>query len=226
METGGARLPKHTVMDESAALRAAIDLLHVPSRVRALRSTPLPHGIPFLLEVAAGDTGAEAEAVALTGRDPSVIKRAAAFYIEQILLAPDADSYRVLGATKTADSSDLRRNMALLLRWLHPDKDPHNDRSLFAARVTRAWNDLKTAERRAAYDAAHFAAVQHAGHNRERTRRKKGGQVHGPVARYVSGSGHHERKPAPRLPLHRSMRRGGRLQRVLEFLLGRLHTDR
>jgi hypothetical protein len=226
METGGARLPKRTVMDDSAALRAAIDLLHVPSRVRALRSTPLPHGIPFLLEIAAGDADAEAQAVTLTGRDPSVVRRAAAFFIEQILLAPDADSYRVLGASKTADPTDLRRNMALLLRWLHPDKDPQNDRSLFAARVTRAWNDLKTPERRAAYDAAHFAAAQHAGLHRERTRRNKGGPAHGAVAKYVSGSGHHERKPAPRLPLHRSMRRGGRLQRVLEFLLGRLRMDR
>ena len=42
--------------------------------------------------------------------------------------------------------------MALLLRWLHPDLDRHGERSVFAARVTRAWNDLKTQERRAAYD--------------------------------------------------------------------------
>jgi hypothetical protein len=42
--------------------------------------------------------------------------------------------------------------MALLLRWLHPDSDRHEQRVVFAARVTRAWNDLKTNERRVAYD--------------------------------------------------------------------------
>ena len=65
---------------------------------------------------------------------------------------PEADSYRVLGATAEASKSELRRNMALLLRWLHPDHDPQGARSVFANRVTRAWNDLKTQERRAAYD--------------------------------------------------------------------------
>jgi curved DNA-binding protein CbpA len=42
--------------------------------------------------------------------------------------------------------------MALLLRWLHPDKDKAGERSRFTARVTLAWDDLKTPERRAAYD--------------------------------------------------------------------------
>ena len=34
------------------------------------------------------------------------------------------------------------------------------DRSLFAGRVTLAWEDLKTAERRAAYDAQQQAGAQ------------------------------------------------------------------
>ena len=42
--------------------------------------------------------------------------------------------------------------MALLMRWLHPDKDLEGRRSMFVNRVTRAWDDLKTADRRAAYD--------------------------------------------------------------------------
>jgi hypothetical protein len=42
--------------------------------------------------------------------------------------------------------------MTLLLRLLHPDLDSKGELSVFAARVTRAWNDLKTPERRAAYD--------------------------------------------------------------------------
>ena len=81
-----------------------------------------------------------------------VVREAAIFFIEQIMLYPHADSYRVLGAGPEATYRELRRNMALLLRWLHPDLDRRDERSVFAARVTRAWNDLKTRERRAAYD--------------------------------------------------------------------------
>jgi hypothetical protein len=211
-------------MDDAAALRVAIDLFHVPSRVRALRSSPLPRGVSFLLEIAAGDEAAEAQAVALTGRDRSVIKRAAAFFIEQILLAPDADSYRVLGSSERADSADLRRNMALLLRWLHPDKDPHNDRSLFAARVTRAWNDLKTPERRAAYDAS-FAAVK-ANDLREPLRRRKGRSGSRPAGSRLASGGHHVRRVAPGPPSHRNMLRVGLFRRALLLLFGRVRTDR
>jgi DnaJ-class molecular chaperone len=86
------------------------------------------------------------------------VSKAAVFFIEQILFAPDADSYRVLGVGPRATPGELRRNMALLLRWLHPDLDPQATHSTFACKVTGAWNDLKTAERRAAYDRSRGAS--------------------------------------------------------------------
>jgi DnaJ domain len=140
-------------MREAMALRVAIDLMHIPSRVRIARSEPLPAGVHMLLRIAAGAEAAEeSAAIASTGRSRDVIQRAAGFFIEQILLCPNSDSYRVLGATCEATNAELRRNMALLMRWLHPDLDPEGRRSMFASRVTRAWNDLKTPERRATYD--------------------------------------------------------------------------
>jgi hypothetical protein len=49
--------------------------------------------------------------------------------------------------------------MALIMRWLHPDlaSDALSssnllDRSLFARRITQAWETVKTDERRAAYN--------------------------------------------------------------------------
>jgi hypothetical protein len=42
--------------------------------------------------------------------------------------------------------------MTLLLKWLHPDLDRRSERSIYARRVTTAWNDLKTPVRRSAYD--------------------------------------------------------------------------
>lgn len=139
-------------MLEGAAVRVAIDLLQMPSRVRMIRQAPLPDGMGLLLRVAACDAGAASEAAAITGRAETFVTEAAAFFVEQILLDPDADSYRVLGALPASPSSDLRRNMALLVRWLHPDVAKGADRSRYVARVTYAWDDVKTPDRRQSYD--------------------------------------------------------------------------
>src|ERR1700732_3248057 len=140
------------MMSEKMALKVAIDLLHVPSQVRLVRSEPLPDGVLTLLRMAAGDDEAEHTAAATADRPREVIRRAAVFFIEQILFAPNTDSYRVLGVDPRARAGELRRNAALLLRWLHPDVDALGERSIFVSRVTEAWNNLKTPERRAAYD--------------------------------------------------------------------------
>jgi len=139
-------------MGSVPALRAAVDLLHFPPQAALFRARPLPDGVLILLRVAAGDTDATIEACVSVGRPRETVCEAVAFFLEQVLLHPDADSYRVLGAPSEASYAELRRNMTLLLQWLHPDLDRHGARSVFAARVTRAWNDLKTSERRAAYD--------------------------------------------------------------------------
>lgn len=140
-------------MCRSTALRVALDLRNVPSRVRHVRNKPLPDGVVLLLQIAAGDQRAEQKALALVDRPLPEIRDAAGFFIEQILFAPEADSYRVLGVTPSASMTDLRRNMALLIRWLHPDMDNCRERCVFVGRVTAAWEDLKTHEKRAAYDA-------------------------------------------------------------------------
>lgn len=140
-------------MSDKVALKIAIDLMHIPSQVRLVRSGPLPDGVATLLRITSGDTEAEIEAADFTGRSRDAVRQAATFFVEQILFAPDADSYRVLGVGPRASAAELRRNIALLLRWLHPDLDPRGERSMLIRRVTTAWNDLKTLERRTAYDA-------------------------------------------------------------------------
>jgi hypothetical protein len=163
------------MMAEATALKLAVDLLHVPSRARPMRSAALPDDVLTLLEIAAGDPDATSRASELTGRAPDVVRNAAAFFVEQILLAPGSDSYRVLGGNAQTSSGDLRRNMALLLKWLHPDMERNNsdDRSVFAGRVTLAWEDLKTSERRAAYDALQKDRARDASPRRSKAGNKK-----------------------------------------------------
>jgi hypothetical protein len=203
-------------MGEAAALKLALELLYVPWRVRLVRERPLPEGVPLLLRIAAGDMESAEAAAKAAGRPAEVVRQAATFFIEQILLYPEADSYRVLGAGPTATNGELRTNMALLMKWLHPDAAHDGEQSVFAARIAAAWNNLKTPDRRAAYDSERQAAW--ADRKRERGRAagdksRRGARPAGHAAR--SGFGR-SRRGAASAELRRS-----RLPWLLAFLLGR-----
>jgi hypothetical protein len=141
------------------ALKVAIGLLHVPSQAQLIRSEPLPDDVMVLLRIVTGGADVAREAALKARRSPDTVRRAAVFFIEQILFAPDADSYRVLGVNSGADAGELQRNAALLFKWLHPEHDAQGTRAAFASRLAAAWSDLKTPDRRVAYDARRRAAA-------------------------------------------------------------------
>lgn len=181
-------------MREYEALRLALYLYHLPSAVRAAREKPLPKGISSLLEIAAGEGNAAEQAALDLERPAEVVRQASEFFIEQILLAPDTDAYRILGAASDAPDAELRRHMALLQRWVHPDMERAGDRTVYAARVTRAWESLKSADRRAAYDAANPPKERSAKrHPYRRQRRQKASAsarpgMFGAALRFLFGS--------------------------------------
>jgi DnaJ-class molecular chaperone len=155
------------------------------------------------------------------GRPRDVVREAAAFFIEQVLLHPGADSYRVLGARPDAPNGELRRNMALLLKWLHPDSDRQGQRSVFATRVTRAWNDLKTPERRAAYDRSQRISMAEKSFLRKKStaRGQSNRQGSNPRRDYA---GPVDGQVVNRRSLHLySHERRGLLRRILLLLFGR-----
>ena len=205
------------MMLDRMALKIAIDLMHVPSQVRLFRSEPLPDGVLMLLRIAAGDEEAERMAVDLTGRSREIVRQATTFFIEQILFAPEADSYRVLGANPQASPSELRRNVALLLRSLHPDVDRLGERSIFVGRVTTAWNNLKTPERRTAYDTQSLNAHARKG-SRSKTGRSHSGRQNSTKA---STGGAAQSRFARAVPLTRRAAKVGFLRRALLVLFHR-----
>lgn len=139
-------------MGRQEALNVAIELYLMPSSVRSLRKRPLANNVSLLLAIAAGEADATAEAISRSQLSPVEVQRIASFYIEQVLLAPHSDSYRVLGCDPTAGPADLRRNLALLMKWLHPDVNGPQARMAMSQRVTNAWETLKTPARRTQYD--------------------------------------------------------------------------
>ena len=207
-------------MREETALDIAVGLLQLPSRARALRDAPLPQDVGALLNIVAGEGRALADAARVTGLTEPAVSDAAGFYIEQILLHPDADCYRALGARSDATIDQLRRNMALLLRWLHPDRENNSARAIYVGRITDAWNNIKTADRRLAYDTARksSAATKSAHRAPGSSPNSAAGAGHGHVASRQA------RQPAARAAGTGSRRsrttRRGRLWRLLGRLLG------
>lgn len=152
-------------MRDAAAVIAALSIMQNPASSRLARRSALPRGMTFLLEIAAGEEEALEYARRAIGKSDDVLRSAAGFFVEQVLFAPSASHYRTLGLNADADARDLRRHMALLMKWVHPDTAGHNgadhliDRSVFATRITEAWQVLKSDERRGLYDAEQAGAA-------------------------------------------------------------------
>ena len=208
-------------MGQAAAVKLAIDLMHFPSQVRSVRSAPLPDDVLILVRIAAGDEEATREAAEAAGRSCGVVREAATFFIEQVLLHPGADSYRVLGASPEAAYNELRRNMALLLKWLHPDSDRQGQRVVFATRVTRAWNDLKTQERRAAYDRSQRVSKARKSFLRKKDSARAQSNRQGSTPRWDYAGPHEGQDVYRRSPQMYPDGRGGFLRRILLLLFGR-----
>jgi hypothetical protein len=185
-------------MRDATALMTALTMMRRPSLSRTVRSAPLPRGITFLLEVAAGDADALADARAITGQSEERLIDAASFFVEQVLLYRSASSYRVLGASRDESTAELRHHMALLMRWLHPDtvvagvRERGIDRTVFAPRVIQAWETLKTAKSRVAYDAAQAKGGRRA---------PKPGVARAPAGPRLAGSSGGSRHPRPLGPV-------------------------
>ena len=199
-------------MEHLTTIMLALDLYHVPARAQLARQAPLPDGIETLLKIAGNERNVVLQASLAAGVPPQILRDAAMFFIEQAMLFPEADAYRVLGTRRGASTSELRRNMSLLLRWLHPDHGP-DEHGVFAHRVTEAWGVLKSEDRRAAYDRT--LRGQTNGKSLARTKSRNGSSRNGASRRPKQPA---RRTPSIASPTSRLFRR------VLLLLLGRAAT--
>jgi hypothetical protein len=139
-------------MTQPGALYHALDLASMPVLGRVMREQPLPPNVLEVIKIAAGSAETLERARELTGQRPEAIREAAKLYLQEVLFAPGADHYRVLGVGRTATQKEMRQNMRWLMKWLHPDREKSGWESVFAQRVTVAWDGVKSPERRAVYD--------------------------------------------------------------------------
>lgn len=138
-------------MAELDAVELALALYRAPRNAEQVRRQPLPKGMTLLLRVAGGDGAALLEAHG-TGARPQDITEAARFFVQQALFWDDRDPYRVLGVRRDADLATIKEHHRLLIRFLHPDRSDGTGMEVYAERINRAWNALRTPERRADTD--------------------------------------------------------------------------
>jgi len=136
-------------MLKRTAIEQAVHLLRMPSLAASMRKYSLPRDVSLVLRLLARLPEAEAEAMRHTGQPLTVLREAAEFYVIQIMLHSQSDSYRILGVPPNASREEMRANMASLLRWLHPDLNGSETRGALAKKVLRAWDEVKTPDRRA-----------------------------------------------------------------------------
>lgn len=136
-----------------------LGMFREPGLIAEMRERALPHDVALVIRIAAGETAAIENAAALTGESAEMLLEASVFFLQQILFAPNADSYRVLGVASDSAQEQLRENYRWLMKWLHPDRNQDGWEAVYADRVNIAWQDMKTPDRRAEYDRHASAAA-------------------------------------------------------------------
>ena len=113
-------------MTFGAAWQQARALQDAPETLFALRAAPLPEGMTALIRLASAG-GPEADT--------------AGAYLQAVCLYAGSPPWRCLGLAPGADPALAKEHHRLLIKWLHPDRNP--EAQVLAERVNAAWQALK-----------------------------------------------------------------------------------
>ena len=136
----------------SPALHQSIDAFRAPALYLRLREHKLPEGMLLLLRIAAGDSQAIELGQSMSNETGSAVSEAAVMFIQHLMFYPGSSSFRVLGVEPSASDAQIKEHYRWLVRWLHPDRNADEWDAVYAERVTLAWQDLRTPDRRLAYE--------------------------------------------------------------------------
>ena len=123
--------------------RLAIDIA-MDARARGgtgllLSVGPLPEGVKDLLRIVAdGEWRDHATDHVYARHSAADVRAASAALLAATLFDRAADPYRTLGLTPDAKPEDVRENKRLLLKWLHPDRNPDPLERGYLGRVIEA----------------------------------------------------------------------------------------
>lgn len=124
-----------------AAIDQALLLQKQPALAAAFRQAALPDGMAVLIRLVSDEGGRRKDLAQLLDLDESILQSAATDYLLSVCLYPGSADLRALGLNPGADLGTAKEHHRLLLKWLHPDRNPDNQP--FAERVNQAWSALK-----------------------------------------------------------------------------------
>lgn len=137
-------------MTRRHAIDIAIDARTRKGPASLLSVGPLPEGVKDLLRIVAeGEWRSPATEHAYREHSSEEVHAASAAFLAAALFHNKADPYRVLGITPEASHEDLRENKRLLLKWLHPDRNPSPGARAHLGRVLEAAEAIEDGRARA-----------------------------------------------------------------------------
>lgn len=118
-EDGVSLLPRKKAID------LAMEARRRPELSSLLSAAPLPRDMKSILRIAA-DGGKREAATAHVYRthSPEAVREACTAFLSVVLFNRRSDPYRVLGLAAGASEEEVREHKRLLLKWLHPDRNP------------------------------------------------------------------------------------------------------
>jgi hypothetical protein len=156
---------------ERQAIDIALDMTSRPLLIREVQRAPLPPGVREVIRLATGSEDELDQAGKRRGRDAKALRQAAVLFLQQALFHPGADNYRLLGLTQGATAEEIRDHRRLLLKLLHPDRNPSSWEQMLFQQVIGAAADLEKRVARSPNGTALIAPPQQKQRKRARVHR-------------------------------------------------------
>jgi hypothetical protein len=121
------------------AIDIAMDALENPGITSFLSVGPLPDGVKSLLRIVAEGEWRDASTEHVyREHGAEKVRAASAAFLSAVLFGRQTDPYRMLGLPQGAPLGEVRENKRLLLKWLHPDRNPESRERENLTRVIEA----------------------------------------------------------------------------------------
>lgn len=176
-------------MARRQAIDIAIDAREKKTSSSLLSVGPLPEGVKDLLRIVAeGEWRSTSTEHVYRTHDKEAIRAASSAFLAAALFHRKADPYRIMGLTPDATHDEIRENKRLLLKWLHPDRNPAPAAKSHLARVLEAAEAIEEGRAKpAAPDLPPTIVVKP---RAKRSRRAKPDPVRGAVFQIVEAAAH------------------------------------
>jgi hypothetical protein len=125
-------------MAGKSAPAMAMELFSAPALADRLRRAPPHEDVITIIKAAAGDEAALDRFPEHVSADPERAREAAAFYLQQVHLRPEASDHQVLGLEPTSSLEKLKEHKRWLLKWLHPDRNNNRWEQAYFERIVAA----------------------------------------------------------------------------------------